>query len=375
MTGIDLLDRLLSIANQAWPFIVVLGILIFVHELGHYLAARWRRVHVEAFSIGFGRALVGWTDRQGTYWKVGWLPLGGYVRLHGQDPSAEPGAEAAPVRAGWTFHDKPVRDRALIVAAGPAANYLLAAILFAALFATMGRPLTAPVVIEPVPGGGAAIAGLQANDRITALDDQPVARFEDIARFVAARPGQTIVVSFTRGGQPQTATLTVGARANADGSSTGVAGIRGGLREFVPVNPLSAVWQGAAYTIELSQMMLTSVWEIITGRRGTEELGGPIRIAQMSAEVAEGGIVPLITFIAILSVNLGLLNLFPVPVLDGGHLVFYAIEWLRGRPLSLRAQEIGLRAGFAVLITLMVVFTYQDLLRTSLGRWVQGLLG
>ncbi len=369
------LDLIPDSLRTILAFIVVLGVLIFIHELGHYLAARWRKVHVERFSVGFGRAIGAWTDKRGTEWRVGWLPLGGYVKLHGQEQPADASEEErAAWKPGRTFHDKPVRDRAIIVAAGPAANFLLAAVLFAGLFMIQGRPANqgAAMIGVVIEGSAAAAAGLRPGDRIVALDDVAISRFEQIQRHVQPRAGQPVQLRFEREGEPRSIAITPTPRA-ADG--LGVLGISGGAAVFERLDPASALLAGVAYTGDISAQTLAGLWQMISGARGTEDLGGPLRIAQLSGQVAEMGVVPLISFIAILSVNLALINLFPIPVLDGGHLMFYAAEAIRGRPVPPRAQEIGFRAGFALLIALFVFSTWNDLTQLGLFRWVAGLAG
>ncbi len=359
--------------RNAAAFVVVLGVLVFVHELGHYLAARWRGVHVEAFSIGFGRALLSWTDRVGTVWKVAWLPLGGYVKLHGQE---RPEEVADEVRAGWqagrTFHGKSVLSRAIVVAAGPVANFLLAAVLFAALFATAGRPVSIPVIGDVVAEGAAARAGLLAGDRVVSIDGAPVARFEDLQRIVSANPDRPLSVRVLRDGQERTLPVTAGSREGAAGRRVGVLGVRGGAAEFVRLDPLSAVGAGVAQTWDVAVQTIQGLGQMLSGARNTDELSGPLGIAQLSGQVASLGLASLVSFIAVLSVNLGLINLFPIPILDGGHLVFYAMEALRGRPLPARVQEFGFRAGFAVLAGLFVFATWNDLSHLGLFRWVRG---
>lgn len=356
-------------------FIVVLGLLVFIHELGHYLAARWRGVHVEAFSVGFGRSLKEWTDRRGTVWKIAWLPLGGYVRLHGQERPQDVGPE---VEAGWrkgeTFHEKSVGSRAIIVAAGPIANFLLAAVLFAMLFMIGGRPVTMPIVAEVLPDSAAARGGLVAEDRIVAIDGAPIERFEDVQRIVAANPATRLSVSVDRDGSSRTLSILTDAR-ETNGRQVGLLGIRGGRVEYRQLGPIDALVGGVTQTWFVTTETLVGVGQMISGSRGTEELGGPLRIAQLSGQVASIGLGSLVTFIAVLSVNLGLINLFPVPVLDGGHLLFYLAEAIRGRPLSQRAQEYGFRAGIAVLASLFVFATWNDLTHIGLFRWVAGLVG
>lgn len=356
-------------------FVVVLGVLVFFHELGHYLAARWRGIHVERFSVGFGRAIAAWTDKRGTEWRVGWLPLGGYVKLHGQEQPEDVSPEVqASWRVGQTFHEKPVRDRAIVVAAGPAANFLLAALMFGALYMTVGRPTASTAVAAVQESSAAARAGILPGDRILALDGQPVTRFDEVQRHIQPRAGTEVAITILRDGQQRVIPAVPEARASGD-RSLGVLGVSAASTEFVRMNPFSAIWAGTVQTADITVQTLAAVWQMIAGGRGAEELGGPLRIAQMSGQVAEMGISSLISFMAVLSVNLALINLFPIPVLDGGHLMFYAAEAIRGRPLPPRAQEIGYRAGFALLITLFVFATWNDLSQLGLFRWASGLFG
>jgi regulator of sigma E protease len=370
-----LFEVLPSIIRTPLAFIIVLGVLVFIHELGHYLAARWRGVHVETFSIGFGRALATWKDRHGTAWKLAWIPLGGYVKLHGQE---RPEDVSADVRALWlpgqTFHDKEVGSRAIVVAAGPIANMVLAAVLFAGLYAVVGRPVALPMVGDVLPDSAAAHAGVAVGDRINAIGDQPVARFEDIQRIIVANPGKPLVLHIARGDRTLDLPVTPESR-ETGGHAVGVLGIRGGQTTFESVPVWRAIPAGVAQTWDVTVQTLAGVWHMMTSHHGADELGGPLRIAQLSGEVAQLGVASLISFIAVLSVNLALINLFPIPVLDGGHLLFYLAEVIRGRPLPPRAQEYGTRAGFALLICLFVFATWNDLTHIGLFRWMAGLIG
>lgn len=361
--------------NFAVPFVIVLGVLVFFHELGHYLAARWRGVYVEAFSIGFGRALATWVDKQHTTWKIGWIPLGGYVKMHGQERPEDASDE---VRARWqpgrTFHEKSVGSRAIIVAAGPVANFVLAAVLFAVLFATAGEPVILPDVGTVLPDSAAAHAGLKTGDRILAIDGQKVTRFEDIQHIVAARPDAKLTLQIRRDGQTEILTLTNGEREQG-GRRIGSLGVTARSAEFHRLPPGRAVVAGIGHTYFVAAQTLSGLWQMVTAGRGTADLGGPLRIAQLSGEVAQLGVASLIDFIAVLSINLGLINLFPIPILDGGHLVFFLIEALRGRPLPPRAVEYGFRAGFALLVGLFVFATWNDLSHMGLVRWVAHLIG
>lgn len=368
-------DFLPSVVRTPLAFAVVLGVLVFIHEFGHYLAARWRGVYVEAFSIGFGRALASWTDRRGTVWKLAWLPLGGYVKLHGQE---QPEDVTPEVRASWrtgeTFHGKSVASRAIIVAAGPIANFLLAGVLFALLFVAVGRPMTLPVVGEVVATSPAAAAGLQKGDRIDGIDGTPITRFEQIQRIVIAHPGVQLHLQVTRDGLTKLIDVTPESQGPA-GHATGMLGIKGGAVAYEHLSPPVAIVEGFAQTWDVGVQTLGGVWQMLSAQRGTEDLGGPLRIAELSGQVAHLGFASLLSFIAVLSVNLGLINLFPIPVLDGGHLVFFAAEALRGKPLPQRAVEYGFRAGFALLIGLFVFATWNDLSHFGLFQWVSKMVG
>jgi len=363
---IDLLRTVVS-------FAIVLGVLVSVHEFGHYLAARLCGVHVEAFSIGFGRALATWRDRRGTEWRLSILPLGGFVKLHGQEPletvTPEERARWIPGRA---FQEKPLGARAIVVAAGPIANFVLALVLFFLLFATAGRPVVQPVVNGVVAGSAAAAAGLQPGDRIVAVGQHPVASFTDIQRLVEARPDQPLALTVLRHG----GTLHLSARTEATtlaGRRVGMLGISGQTTVFVRLGPLAAVSAAGTESWNVTLATVVGVWQIVTTRKGSADLGGPLRIAQLSGRVAALGIASLVSFIAVLSINLGLINLLPIPVLDGGHLLFYLAEALHGRPLSARAQEIGVRAGIALLVFIFVFATWNDLMHLGVVQWVRNL--
>ena len=356
-------------------FAVVLGGLVFIHELGHYLAARWRGVHVEAFSIGFGPRLFGWVDRVGTEWKLSLLPLGGYVKLHGaQRPEDVAEEDRAAYQMGRTLFEKSVASRAIVVAAGPAANFVLAVVLFAGLFGFVGRPVAQSVVSTLVAGGAAEVAGLHVGDRIEAVGGKPTPHFEDLQAVVSASPGQRLDVSVVRDGVAQVVPVVVGSR-GAAGHEVGVLGIGSSAAEFQRVGPGEAVLDGFGQTWKVMRQTVAGYGQIFSGQVSTRELSGPLGIAQMSGQVAELGVASLVSFIALLSVNLGLINLFPIPVLDGGYLLFYAAEAIRGRPIPVRALEYGFRAGFALIACLFVVVTWNDLSHLGLMRWVASLFG
>lgn len=367
-----------SLPRMLIAFAVVIGVLVFVHEMGHYLAARWRGVHVDAFAIGFGRPVLRWTDRHGTEWRLGWIPLGGYVKLHGQEQPADVPPEVRVAwRPGETFHEKSVGSRAIVVAAGPVANFLLAILLFGALFATIGKPVGTASIAAVVEGSAASRAGLMPGDEILALDGQPVSRFDQVQRYVQARPGQPIELRLLRDNAEILRVATPDTRdpAAEEGRRVGVLGVQSGAARFERMDPVSALWAGVVTTGDMTWQTLVGIGEMIAGSRSATELGGPIRIAEISGQAADLGIYPLINLMALLSISLGLLNLFPVPLLDGGHLLFYAAEAVRGRPLPPRAQEYAFRGGFALLITLFLFASWNDVAHGGIGRWVAGLFG
>lgn len=381
----NLLNALSSI-DFLWkyvaPFLIVLTVLVFVHELGHYWVARRNGVKVEVFSIGFGPEIFGWNDKAGTRWKFSAVPLGGYVKFFGDaDAMSSPGEEPAamtPEERAVSFHGKRIGQRAAIVAAGPIANFLFAIVIFAGLFAFVGQPFTSPDVGEVVPDSAADRAGLRPGDRIVGINGEAVSRFEDIQRIVQLNLDAPLALAVRRDGReiPLTATPVVIEESDRLGGKVRVArlGIRGGGLEFVRRGPGEAIYYAVAETYQQTAGTLKALGQMISGRRGSEELGGPLRIAQMSGEVAQGGLGNLIAFLALLSINLGLINLFPVPMLDGGHLLFYFFEAVRGRPLGQRAMEYGFRVGMILVLSLMVFATWNDLVHLRVVQYLVGLV-
>ncbi len=363
-------------------FLLVLTVLVFVHELGHYLIARRNGVRIETFSIGFGPELFGFTDHTGTRWKFSALPLGGYVKMFGDaDPASTPGSNLSGMteeERSVSFHHKRVGQRAAIVAAGPIANFLFSIVVLAVLFMTAGQSFTPPDVGGIQPGSAAERAGILPGDIILSVDGTGIQRFEEIRQIVSIRPGQPLAIELNRDGRVMTVTATPDSQSVTDrlGNShqIGLLGISRGSVGMMRHDPLTAVWQAGREVAGMISGTFTALGQMVQGSRGTEELGGPLRIAQMSGEVAQSGLYPLIWFMTFLSVNLGLINLFPVPMLDGGHLVFYAFEKLRGRPLGARAQEYGFRIGLALVLTLMVFATWNDLVQLRVVDFFRGLV-
>lgn len=353
------------------PFLVVLTVLVFVHELGHYLAARRNGVRVDVFSVGFGPELFGWTARSGTRWRVGVIPFGGYVKMFGDvDPASRPDESAVvamtPAEKAVSFYHKRLLQRVEIVAAGPMANFIFSLVVLAGFFMTMGQPFTSSEVSDVVPESAAAHAGIEPHDVIVSVDGKSIERFEDIVEIIVLNTGTPVEIRVVRDGREVTlhATPVVSEEKDLFGNLHHVArlGIKGQVTAYMRFDPATSVWRATLETWSRITSTLKAVGQMIVGRRSSEEAGGPLKIAQMSAEVARGGgIFALIDFMAILSINLGLINLFPIPVLDGGHLLFYAAEAIRGRPLGQRAQEFGFRIGLALVLTLMVFVTLNDL--------------
>jgi regulator of sigma E protease len=356
-------------------FLLVIGPLIFVHEYGHYLAGRIFGVKAETFSIGFGHELAGWTDRRGTRWKVGALPLGGYVKFAGDmNPASTPSAAwlALPAEErAKTFQGRPLWQRFIIVLAGPVTNFLFAIMVFSAFFAVNGEPRTPPVVAKVEAGSAAQAAGLQAGDEIERIAGRAITRFEDITLIVALRPGEALDMVVLRHGRELTLTATPKPDVIRDrfGNSMtrGLLGIRSGQSVFVKLSPMEIPAAAIAKTGETIRLIVDTTWQIITGRRSTAELGGPLKIAQLSGQQATLGWQDFVYFMAAISVNLGFINLLPVPLLDGGHLLFYAIEGVRRRPVASGVQDWAFRSGLALLLALMVFVTLNDL--GSFGVW------
>ncbi len=367
--------------NVGW-FLIVLTALVFVHELGHYAIARRNGVRVEVFSVGFGPELFGFTDKVGTRWKFSAIPLGGYVKMFGE-ASLETHQDVVMTadQKAVSFSHKTLGQRAAIVFAGPAANFIFAIVILAGLFMAVGRPMPQDFAEAGIGGvvedSAADQAGLMAGDRILAVDGKPIGDFFDLKSAVEASDGRPLAFEIQREDAVFTATVTpriVTSTTDAGEIKAYRLGVYAPGPNYVRLGPFSAAWQAVSETWRLTLGTLAAVGEIIAGDRGTDELGGPLRIAKLSGDFAESGVVTLFGFMALLSINLGLINLFPIPILDGGHLLFYAIEAVRGRPLGERAQEYGLRIGLALILSLMVFVTINDFVHLSVLDFIRDLL-
>jgi regulator of sigma E protease len=360
------------------PFIFVLSIVVFFHEFGHFIVARLCGVRVLTFSIGFGPELCGFNDRHGTRWKISAIPLGGYVKFFGDDNAAsmpetrrlEAMSESERARS---FFFQPVRKRAAIVFAGPFANFILAIVIFAAIFGFFGKQSMSARVDQVQPDSAAAAAGFQPGDVVLAINGKPVEDFADMQRIVSDSAGDKLDIKVDRKGAQLVLTATPALKEVKDNFGNahriGILGITRAMdaddMKFQPVSPPQAVVMGVQETWFIVDRTLSYIGGVIVGRESADQLGGPARIAQISGQVAKIGFIALIHLVGVLSVSIGLLNLFPIPLLDGGHLLFYSIEALRGRPLSERAQEVGFRIGLAIVVMLMIFATFNDIVHLT----------
>jgi regulator of sigma E protease len=367
-----------GITGYIIPFLFVLTIVVFFHELGHFLIARLSGVRVLVFSVGFGPEILGFTDRYGTRWKISAIPLGGYVKFFGDENAASVPDQAAvasmkPDERRYSFFHQTVGWRSAIVAAGPIANFILAIVIFAVIFATYGKQSSSARVDAVQADSAAADAGFRPGDVVRSIDGRTVDSFSDMQRIVGANAGRTLEFQVDRGGTPITLKATPALKQGKDGFGNKYCqAVLGVSRSMTPgdvktetVDPLTAVWFGALETWFVIDRTFSYLGGVVVGRECADQLGGPIRIAQISGQVASISFAALMHLTAMLSVSIGLLNLFPVPLLDGGHLLFYAIETVRGRPLSERAQEIGFRIGLALVLMLMIFATFNDIVHLA----------
>jgi regulator of sigma E protease len=370
------MDFLASLVGWIWQygimFLLVLTLVVFVHELGHFLVARWCGVTVKAFSIGFGPEIYGFYDRYGTRWRFAWIPLGGYVKfVDDENPSSFGGEKHLnPSERAGAFHSRPVGARAAVVAAGPIANFILAIVLYSALNATVGLHILPPLVDAVVPNSPAAQGGFKAGDMITAINGNKIDRFEDLQRIVGSSAGDELSFSVERDGKPieLKATPNVDEQRDAMGRTfrRGLIGIQRAIApekvRTVRVGVPEAIMLGVSETYNNLSQTLAGLRDIVTRRQSTEQMGGPIMMAEVTAKVAELGIEPMLRWIAFISANIGFLNLLPIPVLDGGHLMFYAFEAIRRKPASERLQQMGFQVGLALLMMLMVFVNLNDIM-------------
>jgi regulator of sigma E protease len=364
-------------------FLFVLTVLVYIHEWGHYWVARRNNVRVEVFSIGFGPEIFGWTNKAGTRWKISAIPLGGYVKMLGQSdlPEGEENSETINEEdKPYSFQHKSLAQRSAIVFAGPLANFILAIVLFSGLIMVVGTPKHYAGVGNIQKDSAAAEAGFVAGDRIIEINGRTITWFSDLVGIVSASPGASLKITILRNDVEQTLTAVpkISNRIDKNGNNIeiGILGIRYDPKqaEHKRHSPWIATWMGIQQTAMLTSNLLSYLGEMVTGKRGAEELGGPLRIAQLTGQMARSGFDDLIFFMAALSVNLGLINLLPIPLLDGGHLMYFAAEAIRGRPLGPRAQDYGFRLGLILVLILMVFATWNDLVQLEVIDFFKDLL-
>jgi regulator of sigma E protease len=399
----ELLHKFLSapadfLTSYILPFVVVLSILVFVHEWGHYIIARLCGVRVETFSIGFGKEIFGWTDKAGTRWKFSWVPLGGYVQMFGDtDPTSAKHSDEVKEgsqRRSFTaaekkvaFYTQPIAKRSAIVFAGPAINFVFAMVILTAMFALHGQPYKPPIVAKLVAGSPAEKAGILPDDKILEMDGKPIERFQDMATYTAVSLNKEIAIKLVHSAgkgkwEDQPVMIHVTPALIEEVDRFGFKTQRGRLGIFGPEAPSemkhhswgSAFVAAAKSVWEISSNTLKALGQMITGTRGADELGGILRIGAYAGDSAQQGVIALIMFMALLSVNLGLINLLPIPMLDGGHLAFYAMETAKGKPMGERFQEYALRVGLAFLLGIMLFATWNDLVQLKVFAYVKGLI-
>ncbi|OAN43954.1 RIP metalloprotease RseP [Paramagnetospirillum marisnigri] len=377
----ELSSLLNSVIHGVWYYVVIflfiLTVVVFIHEMGHFLVARWNGIRVDVFSIGFGPEVWGWTDpATGTRWRFSLVPLGGYVKFFGDADAASTTGDDRPMtdeEKAVAFQFKRVGQRAAVVFAGPAANFIFAILGLAAMFVILGQPVTEPVIGAVNAGTAAEAAGLKAGDRITRINGQAVTRFQDIQRIVRLEIERPLDLEVRRG----ETVLSVTAQPRViqrkgvfgDMEKVPILGIAADPTRTTVIShgPISGLVESLRETEGMVRSTFIGIGQMINGTRDTDELGGPIRIAKGAAEAAQLGVASVVFYTILLSLNLGLINLFPIPVLDGGHLLFYAFEAILGRPLGERAQEYGFRIGLFLVLALMVFATRNDIV--SLPIW------
>jgi regulator of sigma E protease len=379
----ETLTWIVGFALKPLSFLFVLTVVVFVHELGHFLVARWCRVKVKAFSIGFGKEIWSRLDRHGTRWRIAWVPLGGYVKFVDDENGASMPSRVAlerlsPSDRSAAFQTKPLWQKTAVVAAGPIANFLLAVVILSVIYASFGVQIIAPRVDEVMPDGVAAKAGFKAGDLVLSVDGEAIESFSEMQRIVSSNPGRELVFEIERGGSILQLKATPARAEVPDGFGGKVRqGVIGIKRSSTPQDwkikhfgPLEAVGQATKECYSIAARSLVYLRDVIVQREAPDQLGGPIKIADVSGKVASAGLLPLLHLTALISVSIGLINLFPIPLLDGGHLLFYGLEAVRRKPLSERTQEIGFRIGLAVILGLMIYVTFNDL--PIVRRWLSG---
>ncbi|MDX2082825.1 MAG: RIP metalloprotease RseP [Rickettsiales bacterium] len=358
------------ILQNFFSFIILISFIVFIHEFGHFFVARLCGVKIEEFSIGFGREIWGFFDKKNTRWKICLLPLGGYVKMYGDKNGASIPDENAIANMSLadkkiSFIGKNVFQRFAIVAAGPVANFLLAIIIFTFLFRLNGLNTTLPIVGEVLKDSAAFEAGLKNGDKILAINQKEIKNFDEMRQIFSQSAEQKLVLQILRNEKVISITITPKFRINknifGEEEKIGMIGVTASQAAHQDLNLSASFIQANRETYQISLAIFKAIGELITGKRSVEELGGPIKIAKYTGKTVEMGILTVLWFVALISVNLGVMNLLPIPVLDGGHLFFYLIEMIRGKALSMNIQKIGFQIGLALVLTLMIFTTFNDI--------------
>ena len=373
MDIIQTIIQYLPIAIQYFlAFALLITVVVFIHELGHYSVGRWCGIGVETFSIGMGKQIWGKRDKSGTLWRVAILPIGGYVKFYGdEDPSGKKLETSDNIDGDKNFHNKSVWKKIATTAAGPLFNFILAIFIFSIIFFFRGESLVQPYVGQVVDESPAYNAGLKTGDEIIYADGNEILYFNDLRNYVLENPSSEIELTIIRDGLEETVFLTPEVISSKDRFGNEYSSARIGVigsqnPEHVELRKygfISSLFRGTKETYNLSAKILNYLGNLIVGRESIDQMGGPIKIIQISGEISNYGIIPLLALIAAISVNLGIINLLPIPVLDGGHLLYYSFEVLRGKPLSQKTQEVGMQIGMSLLIALMIFVTFLDISR------------
>lgn len=358
-----------------FAFVVILTIIVFIHEFGHYSVAKLSGVKIETFSIGFGKEIFGWNDRSGTRWKICWLPFGGYVKMFGDInaasiPDKNQLTQLTEAEKAQAFHTKPLRIKAAIVAAGPLANFLLAILILTFFYSYYGKPATSTQISQVMAHSAAEEAGIRPGDIILSLDDKEVKQFDDVKRIIALNTGKAVTIEVLRDDETITFSLTpkFANRTDIFGNDVQLPllGIQSNVTSLETLGIGGALFAAISETYYISSATLKAIGQMITGQRSTKEISGPIGIAKYSGQSLQAGITTVLWFIVIISINLGLINLFPIPVLDGGHLMYYAIEAIRGKPLADRYQEYGFKFGMLLILLFAAFAIFNDINKLKL---------
>lgn len=367
----QLLDKALGLGYYIAAFVVILSIIVFIHEYGHYIIAKWCGVKIEEFSIGFGKEIAGFNDKSGTRWKFCIIPMGGYVKMFGDiNPASAPDKQKlqsfTAEEEKVTFHGKPLWQKALVVSGGPLANFLLAIVILTGFIMVYGKPSTLPLVNKVMVESAADKAGILPGDLIIRIDGEDIEDFSDIQTIVSINTGTPIRVTYMREEQEYSTELTPQITESKDifgnNIKRALIGIQASQNHYSEekVNIFYAVGLASAQTYTIALTNLKAIGQIIVGDRTIKDLGGPVKIAKYSGQAAKKGLHTVLWFMVMVSIGLGLINLFPIPVLDGGHLMYYAIEALQGKPLAEKYQEYGMKAGMVFLLAMVIVVTFND---------------